>query len=340
MAFGSAAPEIVVNAVTTIKQAASKKHGPGSDEPSIGVGAIIGSGIIAFLLIPGVCALSVTDDIQLRLKRRPLLRDVGTYAISLGLLCLFFADGVIQFYEAATLVCVYGVYVTVVVCAPKVRRVFRTHVLGKKQKKQVSFIQQAREREAAALRSSLLDQTTSGSSRESDLLLNVNGGLGPPSSSASYGSSMEGSLTSTGEIVRYDMVSNEKDLDIVQEDIDAIKEREDTRKSRSNSFAAQSIAGVEGSAEEKEDEESSTCIGQFVWKAAWPLRMLFYITCPNCEEGSDYANFYPGKVIILSQYHIIRRGADSNSVSPFLLSHVYRLLCLGCVFFFHYINRC
>ena len=58
MAFGSAAPEIVVNAVTTIKQATATTHGPSSDEPSIGVGAIIGSGIIAFLLIPGVCALA------------------------------------------------------------------------------------------------------------------------------------------------------------------------------------------------------------------------------------------------------------------------------------------
>jgi len=29
MAFGSAAPEIVVNAVTTIKQAANPNHGPG-----------------------------------------------------------------------------------------------------------------------------------------------------------------------------------------------------------------------------------------------------------------------------------------------------------------------
>jgi Ca2+/Na+ antiporter len=79
MAFGSAAPEIVVNAVTTIKQAsATGPENSSHDAPSIGVGAIIGSGIIAFLLIPGLCALSVHDDIQLLLKRRPLLRDVGT----------------------------------------------------------------------------------------------------------------------------------------------------------------------------------------------------------------------------------------------------------------------
>jgi hypothetical protein len=105
---GYAAPAIVVNAVATIKQAANANHGPGSDEPSIGVGAIICSGIISFLLIPtGCCALAVHDDITLLLKRRPLLHDVGTYAMSLLLLCIFFHDGVIQLYEAATLFLVH-----------------------------------------------------------------------------------------------------------------------------------------------------------------------------------------------------------------------------------------
>lgn len=313
MAFGSAAPEIVVNAVTTIKQAASTTHGPGSDEPSIGVGAIIGSGIIAFLLIPGVCALAVTDDIQLRLKRRPLLRDVGTYALSLGLLCMFFADGIIQFYEAATLVAVYVAYVVVVVCAPKVRRVFRVHYLGKKDTSSVSFIQQARDREAATtLRTSLLSNGVgqggvsdgSNSPQEHDSLLTVNGGSvqeavtsGYPSGSSSkmsYGAT-NGELTSTDDIKRYDMVSNAQDLAIVQEDIDAVQERQDSKRARSDSFAARVGNMDENEDGDDDDEESSTCIGSLIWKAAWPLRMLFYFTCPNCEEGSKYVNWYPGE---------------------------------------------
>ena len=106
--LGSAAPKIVVNAVTTIKQAANANHGPGSDEPSIGVGNFLSSNIISFLLIPtGCCALAVHDDMTLLRKRRLLLRDVGTYALSLWLLCIFFHDGVIQQYEAATSVSVH-----------------------------------------------------------------------------------------------------------------------------------------------------------------------------------------------------------------------------------------
>ena len=294
MAFGSAAPEIVVNAVTTIKQATAKTHGPGSDEPSIGVGAIIGSGIIAFLLIPGVCALAVNDDIQLLLKRRPLLRDVGTYAISLLLLCIFFNDGIIQFYEAATLVGLYGVYVVVVVCAPKVRRIFRVHYLGKEHKESKSFIQQARDREAANTRTSLLNgAAASFSAKESDSLMSVNGlnyGAGNNNDNDESGIDFNGE--SSTNIRRDDLVFNEKDLGIVQEDINAAHEREG-RRSSTGSFVNR-IGGLdEDDDNEDDDNEDSTCIGRTIWKLAWPLRMLFMITCPNCEEGSKYDWLYP-----------------------------------------------
>ena len=46
---------------------------------------------IAFCLIPGVCGLAVTDELEL--KRRPLLRDVIFYTLGLALLVAFFHDG-------------------------------------------------------------------------------------------------------------------------------------------------------------------------------------------------------------------------------------------------------
>ena len=54
MAFGSAAPEIIINTVSTIKGARSKNDAPNSSTAT-GISAIIGSGMIAFLLIPGAC---------------------------------------------------------------------------------------------------------------------------------------------------------------------------------------------------------------------------------------------------------------------------------------------
>ena len=69
--------------------------------------------MIAFLVIPGVCALFAYED--LILKRRPLVRDILFYSVALTLLCHFFADGVIQAYEGIVMVATYVFYLCVVV---------------------------------------------------------------------------------------------------------------------------------------------------------------------------------------------------------------------------------
>ena len=100
MAFGSAAPEIIINAVSTIKAGASDD--PDSTQATdLGIGAILGSGMIAFCVIPCACALSATET--LKLKRRPLLRDIATYGVALGCLCIFFGDGEIQLFPGTSL---------------------------------------------------------------------------------------------------------------------------------------------------------------------------------------------------------------------------------------------
>lgn len=77
MAFGSAAPEIIINAVNTIRSVlrASRPDSPceGDDgeegsEAAQGIGAILGSGMIAFTVIPGCCGLFTSSPLQL--KRR------------------------------------------------------------------------------------------------------------------------------------------------------------------------------------------------------------------------------------------------------------------------------
>lgn len=143
MAFGSAAPEILINSISTIK---GTPHSPPStafifayysseyspmflsldcdsliDDGStdLGVGAIIGSGMIAFLVIPGLCG--IVSHRPLLLKRRPLLRDAMTYTIALILLCVFFSDGVIVTWEAASLVGLYVIYLLFVFASPAIR---------------------------------------------------------------------------------------------------------------------------------------------------------------------------------------------------------------------------
>eukprot|EP00756_Hemistasia_phaeocysticola_P039506 Hpha_TRINITY_DN16818_c0_g8::TRINITY_DN16818_c0_g8_i1::g.148349::m.148349 len=134
MAFGSAAPEIIVNAVATIKAGSadtgSGSGGGGSSATDLGIAAIIGSGMIAFMLIPGLCGLfgprwEDGKEFPLQLKRRPLLRDVGTYAVGLLQLSIFFHDGEIHLWEASTMVGTYFGYVMLVIAAPKIRRAWR-----------------------------------------------------------------------------------------------------------------------------------------------------------------------------------------------------------------------
>ena len=57
----------------------------------LGLSAIIGSGMIAFLLAPAICALGARQ--VLKLKRRPLAKNILFYVLSLFALCWFFMDG-------------------------------------------------------------------------------------------------------------------------------------------------------------------------------------------------------------------------------------------------------
>jgi sodium/potassium/calcium exchanger 3 len=354
MAFGSAAPEIVVNAVTTLKQASMDpaRAGPDQDVASIGVGAIIGSGIIAFMLIPGVCALSVNDDIKLLLKRRPLLRDVGTYAVSLALLCVFFHDGIIQTYESAILVGLYAVYVVVVIGAPKVRRVFRVHVLGKKHEVRTNFIQQAKENRAIAAAADFEGGVSSGGGLRAGLLAqtvptgggSLDGGTGggPDGPLLDEFGETDSSLIATGGegVVRVDFVNNEADRTTEQEDIDAAIEVAHSRvrngfggrgdaawhgggagigsgildrttlmpagegaargesKLSADSGGGAADGGGDTTTTTITDGDAGSCIGNFIWKCAFPLRFLFEWTCPNCEDGSPMERWYPVTFVI------------------------------------------
>ena len=294
MAFGSAAPEIVVNAVTTVKQATAPPDSH-SDQSSIGVGAIIGSGIIAFLLIPSACALAVPNEIKVHLKRRPLLRDMGTYAISLLLLVIFFSDGVIQLYEAGILVVTYACYVVVVICAPTVRRVFRIKILGEKVKRQESFVVMAAQ--ARTLREKLLE------GMKSDETLTSTG-------DEEVAAELQFEQCQ-GKIVRFDMCENKEDKDLIMEDIEAAETHSiisngcDTREEDNGDLLIAQNSDLETSLVDsvpdssatasgaEEEEEPSTFIGRIVWRAAWPLRMMFKYTCPYCAPDSKWTNLYP-----------------------------------------------
>lgn len=138
LAVGSATPMIVINAVSVIRSHTAQDP----EAIRLGISAIVGSGMVAFLLAPGLCALSSKET--LNLKRRPLLRDVLFYAIAVFFLVYFFHDGVISIWEASVLLGIYGAYVLVTIFSPQIRELFRVRCLGKEPRRDVSFLHMER----------------------------------------------------------------------------------------------------------------------------------------------------------------------------------------------------
>lgn len=122
MAFGSAAPEMIINLVATIQSSTSD-----SETTSLGVSAILGSGMIAFSLIPAACGFFAPGDLYL--KRRPLFRDQFFYLLSLSILVYIMFDGIVKAWEAVLLVCVYIVYLGVIVSSTRIRKWYWENIL-------------------------------------------------------------------------------------------------------------------------------------------------------------------------------------------------------------------
>eukprot|EP00601_Ochromonadales_sp_CCMP2298_P015818 CAMPEP_0173234034 /NCGR_PEP_ID=MMETSP1142-20121109/9974_1 /TAXON_ID=483371 /ORGANISM="non described non described, Strain CCMP2298" /LENGTH=245 /DNA_ID=CAMNT_0014163975 /DNA_START=128 /DNA_END=866 /DNA_ORIENTATION=+ len=102
VAFGSAAPELFLNSVSAVAQTSD-----------LSLAAILGSGIIAFGLIPPLILLSSAKS-RVQLKLRPILRESAFYLFGL---CVFFGsihDGRIDTGEACVLVGVYVLYTSTV----------------------------------------------------------------------------------------------------------------------------------------------------------------------------------------------------------------------------------
>lgn len=237
MAFGSAAPEIIINVVATIQSQMSKSPtGASGEQTNLGVSAILGSGMIAFSMIPATCAMFSRHE--LNLKRRPLFRDEFFYLCALLWLIYIIHDGIVKFWESAILVSIYVVYLAVVVFASSIRRAYRVHVLGETVQTRSSFV----------------------------------------TGDGAADTSMDDAAT------------------------------------RLLADGAPFVLSVEGHGQTHEDEdEDETFIGFVIDVLAKPLHLLFFLTCPNCEEGSGTEYLY-GLTFFMSFVWV--------SVFSFLLSSV------------------
>lgn len=281
MAFGSASPEIIVNAVSTMKAVYSKSET--GESTNLGIGAIIGSGMIAFTLIPGACALA--SSTPLHLKRRPLLRDLTFYSLALAQLMYIIHDGVISGGEACLMLLNYAVYMSVVVWSGAVRALYRQRVLGLAPKAQQPFVQGAAA-QGATTPTALLEPASDGGLPD-----------GADSVSPARASLASGADWVTGEVRRSTFDSARQLVPEVDAELD-----ED---------AADDDAGWTVAMPLELDQESLVRPGsrskvafdlrhhvvahslRFVERIAAPLDYLFALTCPECAHDGPGARWYP-----------------------------------------------
>lgn len=100
MAAGSSMPTMFISVTSVFL-----------DEGDIGLGTIIGSTMFNILFITGICGIATS--IAVNLKPYAIIRDSVCYVIYLIFLLLAMYDGMIYWYEALVVSLLYGVYVVI-----------------------------------------------------------------------------------------------------------------------------------------------------------------------------------------------------------------------------------
>ena len=119
LAFGGAAPEIVISIVAVMQ-----------GDTDVGFGLVAGSALIAFGFIPPFCYFSTGKP--LKLSPGPIVRDTGVYICSLGAVgaMMFTDDGDIKIWESALLLVILFVYIVFVVATSTQQPVVRRQTLA------------------------------------------------------------------------------------------------------------------------------------------------------------------------------------------------------------------
>jgi len=303
MAFGSAAPEIIINAVQTIK---SRMNGPSgqpskdNDAVALGVGAIIGSGMIAFMIIPAICAIFSSE--ALSIKRRPFARDAGFYSIGLFATILFLHDEQIVCYEAAILLGLYICYVLTVVFGHSVRKKYLSKFKGVVLERQDSFVTREKERRKSMTPNKKSDIRTPLLHNSSSQILNRTPSLTKHSSyeNSNLGSPLDDDIAvfwseSVGEVEASGGTKEPGCISIKEIKRDS-EEKPIYPVSPLRGTSIQDCTGAEGHCEESEEEDESRC--SIICVLTSPLKFMFTITCPKAVMGTRFEFLYPVAFVI------------------------------------------
>lgn len=323
MAFGSAAPEIIINCIATLQTLTSSSAD--SHQTSLGVSAILGSGMIAFSLIPAACGLASSKD--LHLKRRPLARDEFFYGVSLIILICIIYKGEASVFLCSLLLINYIIYLCVIVFASSIRKYMWTHyykldfdnrpsVVARKQRvtEKTPLIQKEPDLEEQPDHASdeevqKWDTGRQESARDMDLAFQtlsqepIDKGAGPPPLEWRSSLSNAGLDELIPHFEKNKYTNPELWERLTHKDFETMGLHAGTM-AKFRRFMNQpefqrgpSILNLEKNLDEdthyeSDDHGEHSALGQVIHLAAVPLEFAFDWTCPDCEIGAKYEKLY------------------------------------------------
>lgn len=111
LAIGNSSPELFTSLI-----------GVYVSEDDIGVGTVVGSAVFNILFVIGSCIL-VSPKV-LKVEVYPVLRDASFYILSLIPLAVICLDGKVDWYDALSLVLLYGCYMMIIYKSATIERLF------------------------------------------------------------------------------------------------------------------------------------------------------------------------------------------------------------------------
>lgn len=124
VAFGSAAPEILLNTVSAVEKSSS-----------LSLPAVLGSAMIAFGLIPAA-SLLFSPHKSLKLRVWPILRETIFYIVGLSLFLKVISDSITDTLEALCMASVYFIYVGSVIGL----HLYKTYKQAQKKKRKETLL--------------------------------------------------------------------------------------------------------------------------------------------------------------------------------------------------------
>eukprot|EP01084_Bolivina_argentea_P029907 55485_1 len=264
IAFGTVTPQIVINAIITLKSQINTSD----NKISLSISIIIGIGMLVFSLIPAICCYF--SVLPLKVKRTTLSKDVCVYLLGLLVLFIAFYDGKIVLYESILLVSLYIIYLLITIiylkttCTLWGKKHFSAHALIEKDQAMLphSFVHKARI-DAAMNPNSFENMNTYSINNNT-----VNRSLSEPVK-MKINSSNDPAMN-PDDRNNNDDEKNELILPLLPDENEALSDA-----SSSNS-----------------DDEPKSLIGKISGWITLPLHLLFKFTCPPSGEGEKCECLY------------------------------------------------